>query len=237
LDKQNQAYTLQTSGFTLVEISVVLIIIGLVVSGILVGRDLIASAENNKIARSLESYKTAFYTFKLKYNAIPGDMLVPSQYWPEIIPRGNGNGIIDVWTNESALAWRELSAAGLVNVDVNEAAPHYANSPVSTQNAVAIWFNNDFHMPMAGRYGNTIAIFKQGVIDADAQTILSSIATSQIDRKIDDGYPLSGRFYGLPDVTGGISPVDGCSNSLATPPNYHLGTSPQGNCRIVYFVD
>jgi len=60
--------------FTLVEISIVLVIIGLLVGGVLVGRDLIKSAEIRAQISQIEELKTAVNTFKVKYNYLPGDM-------------------------------------------------------------------------------------------------------------------------------------------------------------------
>src|SRR5688572_21710023 len=64
---------MKTRGFTLIELSIVLVIIGLLVGGVLVGRDLIKAAEIQKVISQAEQYKTVFYTFKNKYNCIPGD--------------------------------------------------------------------------------------------------------------------------------------------------------------------
>ena len=62
------------SGFTLVEISIVLVIIGLIVGGVLVGRDLIRASELRGMVSEMEEFKTAANTFKLKYGQLPGDM-------------------------------------------------------------------------------------------------------------------------------------------------------------------
>jgi hypothetical protein len=68
-------------GFTLVEIAIVLVVIGLVVGGILVGRDLIRAAELRSVISDVEKFKTAVNTFRLKFNAIPGDMPDATTYW------------------------------------------------------------------------------------------------------------------------------------------------------------
>lgn len=62
------------SGFTLVELSIVLVIIGLVAGGVLVGRDLIAAATIRSTISQIEKYKTAVNTFRGKYGYLPGDI-------------------------------------------------------------------------------------------------------------------------------------------------------------------
>jgi len=61
-------------GFTLIELSIVLVIIGLVAGGVLVGRDLIKASEIRATISQKIRYDTAVNTFKLKYNGLPGDL-------------------------------------------------------------------------------------------------------------------------------------------------------------------
>ncbi|MFO0388554.1 MAG: type II secretion system protein [Alphaproteobacteria bacterium] len=60
-------------GFTLIELSIVLVIIGLVTAGVLVGKDLINQAELRSIITDVEKYNTAVNTFKVKYCCLAGD--------------------------------------------------------------------------------------------------------------------------------------------------------------------
>ena len=62
------------SGFTLVELSIVLVIIGLIAGGVLVGRDLIEAAAIRQQITQVERFKTAVQTFRTKYNGLPGDL-------------------------------------------------------------------------------------------------------------------------------------------------------------------
>ena len=70
------------SGFTLIELSIVLVIIGLIVGGVLVGQNLIAAATVRAQITQIEKYNQAVNTFYGKYQALPGDMNVAtaSQY-------------------------------------------------------------------------------------------------------------------------------------------------------------
>lgn len=88
-------------GFTLVELSIVLVIIGLLAGGILAGRDLIHAAEIQKQIRQVQEYQLAFNTFLLKYKCIPGDCPNATEYFGNNDPGGHpiydgdGNGLID----------------------------------------------------------------------------------------------------------------------------------------------
>jgi prepilin-type N-terminal cleavage/methylation domain-containing protein len=62
------------SGFTLIELSIVLVIIGLIAGGVLVGRDLIEAARIRQQITEIEQFKTAVNTFRIKYNGLPGDL-------------------------------------------------------------------------------------------------------------------------------------------------------------------
>lgn len=66
--------TRNNNGFTLIELSIVIVIIGLVIGGVLVGKDLINSSKVRAQISQIEGYTSAFYTFKTKYGYAPGDM-------------------------------------------------------------------------------------------------------------------------------------------------------------------
>ena len=65
-------------GFTLVELSIVLVIIGLIIGGVLVGRDLITAATVRAQIAQIEKYQTAVNTFRGKYGYLPGDIPDPA---------------------------------------------------------------------------------------------------------------------------------------------------------------
>jgi len=137
------------AGFTLIELSIVLVIIGLIVGGVLVGQDLIRAAEVRAQITQIEKYNTAVNTFRIKYNNdLPGDMnaadaavfgfAARGQYAGE----GDGNGILEgVWWDgagdngfeyqcfgETAMFWVDLSTAGLIEGSFNTATSTTASS-------------------------------------------------------------------------------------------------------------
>lgn len=128
------------NGFTLIELSIVLVIIGLLVGGVLVGRDLIAAAAIRSQVSQIEKYNTAIHTFQLKYGFLPGDIPDPTASSFGFIARGqyvgqgDGNGLIEgnynntnsgtargsvISIGETGAFWVDLSRADLINGNFN----------------------------------------------------------------------------------------------------------------------
>ncbi len=114
-------------GFTLVELSIVLVIIGLIVGGVLVGQDLIKAAQVRAVVSQLQQYDAAINTFRSKYDGLPGDFTRAEAFGlgtASVGPDGNGNGLIDDGAATPALAasfdgelqsfWYHLSRANLI---------------------------------------------------------------------------------------------------------------------------
>ncbi|MCE2927090.1 MAG: prepilin-type N-terminal cleavage/methylation domain-containing protein [Rickettsiales bacterium] len=93
------------SGFTLLELSIVLVIIGLISAGIIIGSDLIKAANIRKQISQIEEMNTAVNTFRLKYNCIPGDCIEAVDLGLAVAggdgDSGNGNGEVDLGNRTS----------------------------------------------------------------------------------------------------------------------------------------
>lgn len=126
-------------GFTLVELSIVMVIIGLVAGGILLGRDLIQAAQIRATIAQVQRFDSATNIFKSKYNAMAGDEPHPEQFFatdpwgaPANQMAGNGDGIINWWPLGNAYTqgysmygaertnyFGMLEAAGLIKENYN----------------------------------------------------------------------------------------------------------------------
>ncbi len=124
------------AGFSLVELSIVLVILGLLTGGILAGQSLIRASELRAVSTEYQRYITATQTFRDKYFAIPGDFRDATRFWARMAGTadcvtnssaatnasgscdGNGNGLLTyAAASESGEVfhyWRQLALAGLV---------------------------------------------------------------------------------------------------------------------------
>jgi prepilin-type N-terminal cleavage/methylation domain-containing protein len=124
----------QQSGFTLIELAIVLVIIGLLLGGVLKGQELINSAKAKNIIADFKSVQIFIYGYQDKFRALPGDDNNPTGHLgaqtPPLAP-GNGNGIIDgLWssitvTDESVLFWQHVRLSGLAAGTPDLGAPNY----------------------------------------------------------------------------------------------------------------
>lgn len=182
------------AGFTLVEIAIVLVIIGLLLGGVLKGQELIDQSKIKRVVNDFNNIGAAFNTYQDRYKAMPGDDPNAATRWPVVIAgagpatAGNGDSIITaalaaVFTgtvgNEGGLAWQHLRASGLVSGDMSTAV--LSATPEQTP------FNSSYGIGVsASAYGLGIA-----------PTFCASVpakAAEQLDRQLDDGMPGTGNI-------------------------------------------
>ena len=134
----------KTQGFTLVEIAIVLVIIGLLLGGILKGQEMITQAKIKNVIADFSGISAAYHGYVDRYKRIPGDdpcagAAVPSRRdlrhdhrrWTGAT-HGNGNGVVAgkyntaTATDESRLWWDHLRRAGFVS-GVGDNQPYNAS--------------------------------------------------------------------------------------------------------------
>ena len=104
---------MKKNAFSLVELSIVLIIIGLLVITVSAGSKLLDQGRVSKVIADIREYEGAYQTFQITYEAIPGDLTVARGqeiFGNTVTKGGNGNGVI-YWVVEESLAWQHLSLA------------------------------------------------------------------------------------------------------------------------------
>ena len=102
-------------GFTLIEIAIVLVIIGLLLGGVLKGQELIQSARVRNLISHQDGVKAAYFGFLDRYRALPGDYSQAQANIPNCsgCQQGDNNGQISS-AAESISAWEHLSKAGFI---------------------------------------------------------------------------------------------------------------------------
>jgi prepilin-type N-terminal cleavage/methylation domain-containing protein len=194
------------SGFTLIEIAIVLVIIGLLLGGVLKGQELINSAKVKNLASDFKNVPLYIYGYQDKFKALPGDDTLAVTHASGVVattPAGTtGNGLINgEWnsntvTHESILFWQHVRLAGLVAGQTN-APSSIANDqdPYLPQNAVG------------GRVGvesgSTVPpiVNLKGAYIVCSSHILGKFA-KQLDTTMDDGVPSTGSVMVTADTTG-----------------------------------
>ena len=196
------------NGFTLVEIAIVLVIIGLLLGGILKGQELINSARVRNLADTATGVQAAYYGFIDRYRRIPGDWSgtgASQAIGVTIASGGNNNGRIDNGTAGAAnyvepnAIWVQLAAAGFIQGsyidDDANTAPDNTNGrgPLNA-------FNNVMVLGTTADYENAPASPRLNLVIGSGIPV---DVMRELDLKLDDGRPNAGDLRAAVD-TGAI---------------------------------
>jgi prepilin-type N-terminal cleavage/methylation domain-containing protein len=190
-------------GFTLIELSIVIIIIGLLIAGIAGGISLSTQVKLQTISSDFTNYRVVFESFLRTYNAYPGDFSNATVFFGSSAINGNGNGSIQYGTvpQESFIVWQHLNLAGLIEASFKPAA---TTVPTIGINLPTTAINNGTFYPQIFSGPDWLySVTTQNILNFGQTSSLgqSSILTPaeayNIDSKIDDGRPSSGSIYGF----------------------------------------
>ncbi|MBN8531849.1 MAG: prepilin-type N-terminal cleavage/methylation domain-containing protein [Alphaproteobacteria bacterium] len=211
-------------GFTLMELAIVLVIIGLLVGGVVAGSAIIRNSEIRASIAQIIEYKTAIDSFEDTFSALPGDITNATSIWAAAAGDGDGDRIIQ-WSTEGFLAWNHLGLSNLIPgsftgtavaggaaVDTNVPRMKYPpNTGISFLyiNTAAgyptLWWGNQ-------SIGNTLiwGIAQAGNVTGGAG--LPPADAMDIDRKMDDGLPDFGKVQSNNNTA--------CTTAAASPAQY-----------------
>ncbi len=190
-------------GFTLIEIAIVLVIIGLLLGGVLQGQQLIENSRVKSATNDFNGIAAAIFSYQDRYGRMPGDdgpaltdLTGRGGAWATVTLFGNRNGVLGVAladtyavTGEGAALFQHLRAAGFITGD-----PGSTDLP---QN------------PFGGLTGVTNAATALGNMNGTKICMSNTGGTASIalDTQLDDGDPATGRFRASADATGNTAPA------------------------------
>ena len=227
-------------GFSLVELSVVVVIIGLLVAGITFGAELIAISKVNSVISDFHRYHSAYNNFRATYQEKPGDFSEGATYCTDS-SSGDRDGVIEfnptAAADEANQAWYHMSKAGLIPDSISErdsdstAYTAGIHAPGSQVDGAA------FHLSGTAPTGvtlehsgsNALHLAKPGTAaqGLGAPSVSPAFAAS-LDKKVDDGTPGQGSIRSAK----GTSTTDGCVSGDA----YNV-TDQDEECVVSYKLD
>jgi prepilin-type N-terminal cleavage/methylation domain-containing protein len=241
------------SGFTLVEIAIVLVIIGLLLGGILKGQELINSARVRNLADTASGVQAAYFGFLDRYRRVPGDWdqasattAIGTAVTNPTLPDANlNNGRIDnpsganAWKEPNAM-WEQLAKAGFVQGSYagTNAVPTQSNglAPLNAFNAPMVVGRTDEYQVDAGSPSTRLHLITGRFIPVKVMR--------ELDVKVDDSWPQTGTlravaldagvtvFTGTPKWGG---QDDTCVDTGTTPDSWNVtGDSQDCNAAILF---
>lgn len=197
-------------GFTLVELSIVLVIIGLLIGGILVGQSLINAAKTRAMISNFQQYEVAVQQFGVKFKQMPGDS-------NRVAPVGNNDRVINwgstgcsglLGLHESYQLWYHLSATEMIKLKLASYSPPACGGPHVNEWAKSA----GIYVPIFNKDANYARDYLGQGFDTDKIGIIymfnyfSTYAQYDdligIDNKLDDGNPATGALRSGDDIDG-----------------------------------
>ena len=245
-------------GFTLIELSIVLVIIGLIISGVLTGQDLILAAKIRSTVSQYQSFDTAAKAFENKYGYLPGD--IPSSTaeafgFTYVIggnaTQGDGDGYIgstvSLASAEGVMFWTDLYQANLIP---NALTDLTAGAAWTVSDAVAASLPTLFPLAKIGggnyfwvaTYTDGFNYYGIGPITSDTVSSstagptmaaggLSPVQAYDIDVKVDDGVPTTGIVQSINTSVGGVATLVQGGSTLSCINHLNLQAYSEGQAQ------
>jgi type II secretory pathway pseudopilin PulG len=245
------------TGFSLVELSVVLVTLGLLTGGILTGKSLIKAAELRAEMTNLQNYETAISAFSDKYYAIPGDMANATAYWGTATANGDGDGQLESATpnngsyispdngkydGEKPHFFKQLGLAGLITQNFDGSTTLGTGYPTTKINTGAGMFASSKWD--SANIGNDSFANSNQIITANLYMVLAVALPSFFG--IDSNFNDDAAVYTAEDVwnmdkklddgkpASGKVKAQALRTSCTSGTDYNLATASSGRCNMLY---
>lgn len=248
-----KTFSKKKSAFSLIELSIVLIVIGLLIAGITGGASLIKSSELRSVMGEARGYAVAVNAFYSQFNMLPGD-------YDQVIGTsvaGNKNGNIEYYgtgpVSESSSAWQALKAIGAVDAitvgapDAATVAPTFGTNAPSSKIKSSGWaFDyrtftegnntaaNQNVVVLTGAIGTAVTAGSNTLVQGTnvAKATITGADALSIDSKIDDGSANLGKVRGL-----NAGSATDCYTASSTASATYKADGTGKVCALTYQVD
>ena len=221
---------LKQKGFTLIEIAIVLVIIGLLLGGVLKGQELINTARVRALNNSVDGITAAWFSFQDRYRGFPGDYSQATVNLRGAPASGDGGGTVNT-DAERANVWVHLQAAGYITGSYDADATN--TTATEYQCSVSTCPDNGFGSGMLLSFGTAV----RGAVGANAHELITGRGIpveviAELDRKVDDGNPITGAMQlGAGGTNWPATSSDAC---IDTTNNVYDIQAPSADCAAVF---
>ena len=212
-------------GFTLVELAIVLVIIGLIIAAVLKGQELIISARLKSTISDIDAIRSATNTFRDKYGALPGDYVNAQARvgTPAGVTWATCDGVIDCdgdgviagngIADETLLFWNHLSAANMISGVSPLGGPTIGDGLPSSPMGGGLTIRNELVINKTAHWITlgSAAATPTGVLDSEQALI--------IDEKADDARPGTGSIRTVTDACTDVPALATIDGTTAYDPN------------------
>jgi prepilin-type N-terminal cleavage/methylation domain-containing protein len=197
------------SGFTLTELSISFVIISLIVAGIISSNSLLKQSRIRTLISEINYMKSNIDNFSLKYEYLPGDITNATIIWPNA-STASGNGDSEINNNESFYIMQHLNLANIIQGSYSAGYSGGGYSYIYGVNTfkstyIPAVYMMDYSSFFGGRSHNNLTIGSMNSSCSGREStsggFISAIEAYNIDTKIDDGIPSSGKFLSVRDCS------------------------------------